>query len=66
MSSTIGWTIKDWQSKQAELSPNDGFNLLLSLLRSIKPEVAWITIASEDILKTQWNELQNLPNPSVS
>lgn len=60
--SYIGWTIQEWKDFHFKNTPNESFDLLASLLasQSATPEdPAWISLASVDNLKHQWNFLQS-------
>lgn len=60
--STIGWTVKDWIDFHHQSTPDDSLNTLLSLLKSqnaAPKDPAWISLASEENLKHQWQILQS-------
>ena len=60
--SYIGWTIQEWKDFHFKNTPNESFDLLASLLASqnATPEdPAWISLASVDNLKHQWDFLQS-------
>ncbi|KAI5953557.1 hypothetical protein KGF54_002929 [Candida jiufengensis] len=62
---TIGWTIDDWKNFHFNSTPDKSFDLLINLLKSQKssPEdPAWISLASTDNLKHQWDFLQSKSN----
>ena len=60
--STIGWTVDDWKKFHFESTPEHSFKLLQNVLGSqkIAPEdPAWISLATEENLRHQWNFLQS-------
>ncbi|KAK7205509.1 amidase signature domain-containing protein [Myxozyma melibiosi] len=60
---TIGWSIPQWLEAQRAASPEEGLARIVAQVKTFKPDdVAFITIASEDVLKQQWAELQSIPN----
>ncbi|CAK9438396.1 uncharacterized protein LODBEIA_P26200 [Lodderomyces beijingensis] len=65
MMSTIGWTVEDWKRFHFESTPRESFKLLKNLLDSqhtAPQDAAWISKASEDNLRHQWNFLLSKSN----
>ncbi|KAK6198819.1 urea amidolyase [Scheffersomyces amazonensis] len=63
--SYIGWTIHDWKQFHYSATPNESYALLANLLATQSPapkDPAWISLASTDNLKHQWNVLQSRAN----
>ncbi|KAK6463273.1 urea amidolyase [Scheffersomyces coipomensis] len=63
--SYLGWTVHDWKQFHYQATPNESFDLLAQLLAAQKPapeDTAWISVASIDNLKHQWNFLQSRAN----
>lgn len=71
MSKFIGWTISEWKEVQINSSYEEGRLRLLDLVATFKDykhgDVAWITLASTEIINKQWKELQLMKkDPEVS
>ncbi|KAK9371001.1 amidase signature domain-containing protein [Lipomyces kononenkoae] len=63
MVATIGWTITEWLDAQRASSSEEGLARIVAQVETFsKDDVAFITIASQDFLKTQWEQLQAIPN----
>ncbi|KAK6454008.1 urea amidolyase [Scheffersomyces xylosifermentans] len=63
--SYIGWSVQDWVQFHFQATPNESFDTLQKLLLSQKsaPEdPAWISLATVENLKHQWNFLQSRAN----
>lgn len=57
---TVGWTVEQWVSYQQALSSQDGFRAILDLVSTYdSKDPAWISIASYDQIKNQWDALPN-------
>lgn len=62
---TIGWSVLDWTSFNKETSPAESLNTikaLLSHLKSVENDPAWISLATEENLIHQWKILQSKSN----
>ncbi|VEU22249.1 DEKNAAC103246 [Brettanomyces naardenensis] len=62
MPSTIGWSVSDWIQFHRDSTPDQSYNVLLSLVESLQispKDPAWISVASEKNLKHQWKILQS-------
>ncbi|CCH43078.1 urea carboxylase [Wickerhamomyces ciferrii] len=60
--SYIGWTAKDWIDFHKNSTPDDSLDQLLQLLKSqnsAPQDPAWISLASEENIKHQWQILQS-------
>jgi hypothetical protein len=56
--STIGWSIDQWNSLQCSLQPEDALQNIIDLVSTFDSnDPAWITIASKELLKSQWEAL---------
>ncbi|KAK9474873.1 uncharacterized protein V1510DRAFT_428218 [Dipodascopsis tothii] len=56
---TIGWTLPQWRSAQLASSPDEGLARVQALVASFEDsDPAWITIATADQIKSQWDALQ--------
>lgn len=56
--STIGWSIDQWNSLQCSLQPEDALQNIIDLVSTFdSTDPAWITIASKELLKSQWEAL---------
>ncbi|KAG7765967.1 hypothetical protein KL946_002147 [Ogataea haglerorum] len=65
MVNTTGWTASKWVKFHQDTTPEESFQVLLDLVKSLKTypeEPAWISLASEDNLKHQWRILQSKSN----
>lgn len=63
LQSYIGWTISDWVKFHQQSTPNLSLDLLLQLLDSQSiDDPAWISLASHDLIKHQWQILQSKSN----
>lgn len=57
---TVGWTVEQWVSYQQALSSQDGFKAIVDLVSTYDSnDPAWISIASYDQIKNQWDALPN-------
>lgn len=59
---TTGWTVSEWVRFHRDSTPEQSYNTLLALIKSLKkaPEdPAWISIITEENLKHQWKILQS-------
>ncbi|XP_044742466.1 urea amidolyase-like [Chrysoperla carnea] len=57
--STLGWTVTTWKKNQLAATNEEGLQRILHLIETQKKDdPAWITIASDDDIKSQWNVLQ--------
>ncbi|KAK9381714.1 amidase signature domain-containing protein [Kockiozyma suomiensis] len=60
---TIGWSIPEWVAAQRASTPEEGLARIIAQVKTFKTDdVAFITIASEKVLKAQWEQLQAIPN----
>ncbi|OWB76931.1 allophanate hydrolase activity protein [[Candida] boidinii] len=65
MVDTTGWSVEQWKKFHHDSTPEESFKTLASLVGSFKiaPEdPAWISVASEENLKHQWQILQSFSN----
>lgn len=61
--SYIGWTVKDWIEFHRKASSDESFNLLKEVVASQSPDdPAWISLASEEHLRHQWDYLMTNSN----
>ncbi|KAK9463584.1 amidase signature domain-containing protein [Lipomyces oligophaga] len=60
---TIGWDLTKWLSTQRASTPEEGLARVIEHVASFPTnDVAFITIATPEFLKTQWEQLQAIPN----
>lgn len=56
----VGWTIDQWRNHQASTSPDDALKSLVDLLNTCdRTDPAWITLATPDLLKIQFDALKD-------
>ncbi|CAN6632044.1 urea amidolyase [Trichomonascus vanleenenianus] len=56
------WTIEQWRSHQLAASRSEAFQSIVDLVESFdSKDPAWISIASFDLLKNQWDALSSDP-----
>ncbi|KAK9469018.1 amidase signature domain-containing protein [Lipomyces arxii] len=63
MVETIGWNISQWLAAQRASSSEEGLARIVAQVATFKPDdVAFISIATPEFLKAQWDQLQAIPN----
>lgn len=61
VNSVIGWTISQWKDFTTSESPEKVLSTLQDLVKSFsKEDPAWISIASPELIASQWSGLQKL------
>lgn len=63
----IGLSVPEWRALQSKSSSKEGLQRIINLVSSCKiaPEdPAWISLASKDLIESQWQNLQNLAHKS--
>lgn len=59
MTSTTGWTVSQWLQFHYGATPDASLQLLLDIVNSQKStDIAWISLASQDDIRHQWQFLQ--------